>query len=42
MEDQNSEVRKIVTNQYTIRRKSDLGTGPAIYYIVGAGGSEHA
>jgi Fe-S-cluster-containing dehydrogenase component len=40
MEDQNSEVRKIVTNQYTIRRKSDLGTGPAIYYIVG--GSDHA
>lgn len=40
MEDPNSEVRKIVTNQYTIRRKSDLGTGPGIYYIVG--GSEHA
>jgi molybdopterin-containing oxidoreductase family iron-sulfur binding subunit len=40
MEDPNSEVRKIVTNQYTIRRKSDLGTGPAIYYIVG--GSDHA
>jgi hypothetical protein len=29
-----------VTNQFTIRRKSDLGTGPAIYYIVG--GSDHA
>ena len=40
LEDPNSEVRKIVTNQYTIRRKSDLGTGPGIYYIVG--GSEHA
>jgi Fe-S-cluster-containing dehydrogenase component len=40
MEDPNSEVRKIVTNQYTIRRKPDLGTGPAIYYIVG--GSDHA
>jgi len=40
LEDPNSEVRKIVTNQYTIRRKSDLGTGPAIYYIVG--GSDHA
>ena len=40
MEDPNSEVRKIVTNQFTIRRKSDLGTGPGIYYIVG--GSEHA
>lgn len=40
LEDPNSEIRKIVTNQYTIRRKPDLGTGPAIYYIVG--GSEHA
>jgi len=40
MEDPNSEVRKIVTNQYTIRRKSELGTGPGIYYIVG--GSDHA
>jgi Fe-S-cluster-containing dehydrogenase component len=40
IEDPNSEIRKIVTNQYTIRRKSDLGTGPAIYYIVG--GSDHA
>lgn len=40
LEDPNSEIRKIVTNQYTIRRKSDLGTGPAIYYIVG--GSDHA
>jgi Fe-S-cluster-containing dehydrogenase component len=40
LEDPNSEIRKIVTNQYTIRRKSDLGTGPAIYYIIG--GSDHA
>jgi len=40
LEDPNSAVRKIVTNQYTIRRKPDLGTGPAIYYIVG--GSDHA
>jgi molybdopterin-containing oxidoreductase family iron-sulfur binding subunit len=40
LEDPNSEVRKIVTNKYTIRRKPDLGTGPAIYYIVG--GSDHA
>jgi [DsrC]-trisulfide reductase subunit O len=40
LEDPNSEIRKIVTNQYTIRRKPDLGTGPAIYYIVG--GSDHA
>ena len=40
MENPNSEIRKIVANQYTIRRKSDLGTGPAIYYIVGGG--DHA
>jgi Fe-S-cluster-containing dehydrogenase component len=40
LEDANSEIRKIVTNRYTIRRKSDLGTGPAIYYIVG--GNDHA
>jgi molybdopterin-containing oxidoreductase family iron-sulfur binding subunit len=40
LEDPNSEIRKIVTNKYTIRRKSDLGTGPAIYYIVGGG--DHA
>jgi len=40
IEDPNSEVRKIVTSQLTIRRKPDLGTGPAIYYIVGGG--DHA
>jgi len=40
IEDPNSEVRKIVTTQLTIRRKPDLGTGPAIYYIVGGG--DHA
>jgi len=40
VEDPNSEVRKIVTSKLTIRRKPDLGTGPAIYYIVGGG--EHA
>ena len=40
IDDQNSEVRKIVSSQLTIRRKPDLGTGPAIYYIVGGG--DHA
>jgi molybdopterin-containing oxidoreductase family iron-sulfur binding subunit len=40
LEDPNSEVRKIVTNKYTIRRKSDLGTGPGIFYLVG--GNDHA
>jgi molybdopterin-containing oxidoreductase family iron-sulfur binding subunit len=40
MEDPNSEVRAIVANKYTIRRKPDLGTGPAIYYLIGGG--DHA
>ncbi|HAS54442.1 MAG: 4Fe-4S ferredoxin [Nitrospirae bacterium GWC2_57_13] len=40
LEDQNSEIRKIITTRYTIRRKPDLGTGPAIYYLIG--GSDHA
>ncbi|NTW66363.1 MAG: 4Fe-4S dicluster domain-containing protein, partial [Nitrospirae bacterium] len=40
MEDPSSEVRKIVTNTYTIRRKPDLGTGPAVYYLIGGG--DHA
>jgi molybdopterin-containing oxidoreductase family iron-sulfur binding subunit len=35
-----SEVRKIVTNKLTIRRKPELGTGPAIYYLIGGG--DHA
>lgn len=29
-----SEVRKLLKTNYTIRRKTALGTGPAIYYIV--------
>jgi len=41
IEDPNSEVRKIVTTQLTIRRKPELGTGPSVYYLMG-GGSEHA
>ena len=40
LEDPNSEVRKIVSTKLTIRRKPDLGTGPAVYYLIG--GSEHA
>ncbi len=40
IEDPNSEVRKIVTSQLTIRRKPELGTGPAVYYLIG--GSDHA
>lgn len=40
VDDPNSEVRKIVTSKLTIRRKPDLGTGPAVYYLIGGG--EHA
>ena len=40
VDDPNSEVRNIVMNQLTIRRKPELGTGPAIYYLIG--GSDHA
>jgi Fe-S-cluster-containing dehydrogenase component len=40
IEDTNSEVRKIVETKLTIRRKSELGTGPSVYYLIG--GSDHA
>ncbi len=33
--DPNSEVRKALSSNYTIRRKAELGTGPNIYYIIG-------
>ena len=34
LEDPNSDVRKILDAQYTIRRKPSLGTKPKVYYIV--------
>jgi molybdopterin-containing oxidoreductase family iron-sulfur binding subunit len=34
LEDPNSEVSKILRSQYTIRRKSELGTRPGVYYII--------
>jgi molybdopterin-containing oxidoreductase family iron-sulfur binding subunit len=40
LEDPNSGIRQIVANKLTIRRKPDLGTGPAVYYLIGGG--EHA
>ncbi len=40
IDDPKSEVRQLVTNRLTIRRKAELGTGPAIYYLIG--GTEHA
>ena len=40
LEDEKSEIRKIVTSKLTIRRKPELGTGPAVYYVIGGG--DHA
>ena len=40
LEDPNSEVRKIIAEKYTIRRKPELGTQPSIYYVIG--GRENA
>lgn len=40
LDDPNSEVRKLVSTRYTIRRKPELGTGPSVYYLIG--GNEHA
>jgi len=34
LEDPESDVRKLLETNYTIRRKQALGTGPSIYYIV--------
>ena len=34
LDDPDSEVRELLKNNYTIRRKMHLGAGPAIYYIV--------
>jgi molybdopterin-containing oxidoreductase family iron-sulfur binding subunit len=34
LEDPNSEVRKILSERFTIRRKPELGTGPSVYYII--------
>ncbi len=35
LEDPNSEVRKVLSTHYTIRRKPELGTEPSVYYIIG-------
>lgn len=34
LDDENSEVRKLLKSNYTIRRKQGLGTAPSVYYIV--------
>ncbi len=35
-----SEVRKILSKKFAVRRKPDLGTGPSVYYVIG--GNDHA
>lgn len=40
LDDPNSEVRKLLSGNYTIRRKPELGTEPKVFYIIG--GSENA
>ncbi len=34
LDDPDSEIRKVLKENYTIRRKVDLGTNPSVYYIV--------
>lgn len=34
LEDPNSDVRQLLKENFTIRRKTGLGTGPCVYYIV--------
>lgn len=34
LEDPESEVRGLLKEHYTIRRKQELGTEPSVYYIV--------
>ncbi len=40
LSDPNSDVRKVLSTHYSIRRKPELGTQPSVYYIIG--GSENA
>ncbi|HET6513603.1 MAG TPA: 4Fe-4S dicluster domain-containing protein [Thermodesulfovibrionales bacterium] len=40
LDDPNSEVRKVLSAHFTIRRKPELGTQPSVYYIIG--GNENA
>jgi molybdopterin-containing oxidoreductase family iron-sulfur binding subunit len=41
LSDPESEIRKVLSASFTIRRNPGLGTGPSVYYIVGGGG-DHA
>lgn len=35
LEDPNSEVRKVLNERYSFRRKPELGTLPSVYYLIG-------
>jgi molybdopterin-containing oxidoreductase family iron-sulfur binding subunit len=35
LEDPSSEVRKVLSTRYSIRRKPELGTQPSVFYIIG-------
>ena len=37
LKDPGSEVRKVLSSHYTIRRKPELGTEPSVYYIIANG-----
>lgn len=39
LEDENSDIRNKLRNHFTIRRKTELGTSPSVYYVIG--GTEH-
>jgi len=34
LEDPNSEVRKVLNERYSFRRRPELGTGPSVYYVL--------
>lgn len=38
LEDPGSEVRKLLSTHYSIRRKPELGTQPSVYYLIGGEG----
>lgn len=40
--DESSEIRKLLKENYTFRRKPEVGTRPGLYYRIGVGGAEHA
>lgn len=40
LEDPHSEVRKLLSTHYSIRRKPELGSQPSVYYLIG--GEERA